>query len=202
MIRAAVQNTKTCTKCGEVKLLSEFYAKKKRKDGGTVFDGQCKQCKIGHQKQRHKCETCDASVANGGRCKSCYLQAIRERKDQRAAELDMKRHELRDWQLTEAYQWERAARRELSKLKNRSKQLAKTKWKKRCQNAIASIASRKRTTPNVKKVRDEHLPTTWEKACTKQREALRGVLRRAKKDAWEKKCDSVARNWRRKILLA
>lgn len=45
-----VNGEKTCTKCGELKHLSEFYFDKRKNRHEAI----CKACKIAYQKERHK----------------------------------------------------------------------------------------------------------------------------------------------------
>ena len=44
-----MQTKKKCTKCGEIKPLSEFYKKGKKDD---CYEAQCKACKLAYQKER------------------------------------------------------------------------------------------------------------------------------------------------------
>lgn len=48
--RKMVDNRKQCTKCGEVKNLSDFYFYKKE----GRYESQCKACRLAYQKQRHQ----------------------------------------------------------------------------------------------------------------------------------------------------
>ena len=46
-----ITGEKRCTKCGELKPLTDFYRKA---SGGDGFETQCKACKLAYQKERHK----------------------------------------------------------------------------------------------------------------------------------------------------
>lgn len=56
-----ITGEKRCTKCGELKPLTDFYRKGSGRDG---FETQCKDCKLAYQKERHKQVMKDPNLHN------------------------------------------------------------------------------------------------------------------------------------------
>ena len=52
--------TKKCSKCGEEKVVEDFYFNKKR----GKYEAQCKACKLAYQKERHKQVMKDPNLHN------------------------------------------------------------------------------------------------------------------------------------------
>ena len=104
----SLTNVKNCTKCGELKLLSEFHRNKNKKDG---YKSECKACISKQSKMRYAADpekmrekTRRYRVKHLEKCKECVRQW-------RAANPERAREDIRRWYAANSEKVKESARR-------------------------------------------------------------------------------------------
>lgn len=203
--------TKRCTKCGVEKPRSEYYIKRRLKNGGVISEPACKECakrRIAQRRSKrhgveykarrhlnHTCTRCGHLVAyhTDGVCLRCNPK------------LSPRAREICECKLEGMWEWRNALRRAISTFRRRQRSRSKLTdpWHRRFVSAAAGIRRRRPTFQARvdRTIRRAH-PATWESSLMNALVAWfnRSYQRKRMRDPWFKKFSTMCRNWRRKAL--
>jgi endogenous inhibitor of DNA gyrase (YacG/DUF329 family) len=99
----------------------------------------------------------------------------------------------------EALPWRKAIQQASQRLKSREILRAVSGWAKAIESRVSGLRIRART--KAGKQRARQAPSNWIDCVRKARSSLAYRARRASMSRWERKCDTTARNLRRRRLL-
>lgn len=94
-----------------------------------------------------------------------------------------------------ANKWLQIIPKQMARLRSKKSQANKTAWERKCESASSTLRQRVVQRPRVAR---KKAVLSWESAVIRQLKAVEGKVRRQTRGPWERKCDSVASNLRKR----
>lgn len=188
--------SRPCKRCG--KPLSSLTKTQVACTGGCLgwnktVDVECKVCGVSFEAKEGRLKK------YGDLCcsKQCQRQlAVKSRWEDlnriKSSLAKAKNHKTRSrdrYMKSEFRKWSLVAGRFLSTLRQLSE------WKRRCNTAIVCLRSRVQIG-----LSEREIPKTWHQSIRKQTTRLTQLSRRQSRNGWERRCDSVLSNTRRRLM--